>query len=143
MLLRLPAALAAALMTVSCAGAPGPVDRPQAQARAALAGLVSDYESGAAERFFERFDQSRFPNYEGYRDSVRQFLIHARQVTLDVVVDGVDANGADVGVRSHWNKGFVNAQGMHQLAHGECEFVFGRRPSGGLLLRGIQGASPF
>ncbi|MBI3504176.1 MAG: hypothetical protein HY059_04990 [Proteobacteria bacterium] len=146
MLLRraLLAAIAAAACGCAASGRGGaPVDRPQAETRAALRALSESYSQPRAEAFFERVDPSRFPAFEGFRESVRQFQVRNRQIVLDVIIDGVDAAEPDLGVRAHWNKSWVEPAGGHKLSHGECEFFFRRQPSGGLLLTGVRGASPF
>jgi hypothetical protein len=48
-----------------------------------------------------------------------------------------------VGVRAHWNKSFVTSTGVNKLTSGDCEFMFRRQPSGGMLLTSVSGASPF
>ncbi|MFI5350007.1 MAG: hypothetical protein ACHQ2Z_10720, partial [Elusimicrobiota bacterium] len=111
MLLRLaPAALGAALLW-GCAGGVKIVDggpaRPEADGRAAVAGLVQDYQDQRAEAFFRRLDQDNFPDYEDFRYNVRQTLLQIRQISLQMIVDRVGSSGSGVAVDAHWNKTYV------------------------------------
>lgn len=145
MLLRTLGVLVASFLAACAASGPVAVDRPQADARAAVAELVRGYGNPPNEAFFERVDSSRFPAFEKFRDTVREFETANREIALDVIVDGVDSSPSApaLGVRAHWNKSWVDARGMHKLADGRCEFAFRRQPAGGLLLTGVRGASPF
>jgi hypothetical protein len=134
---------AALLLLFACSGTPTTPDTSQGAARRAINALVDNYESPRLERFFDLIDDSRFPNFDVFRENVRRFQLNNRQVILDVIIDGVDGPESDVGVRAHWNKSFVTQQGMHKLQAGQCEFLFRRQPSGGLLLTAIRNTSPF
>lgn len=115
----------------------------EAEARGAIAGMTTEFQSGQAEDFFGRFDHKDFPNYEVFRERTREFLLRNRQLTVDIIVDTVLAEGSDVSVQAHWNRSFTDEQGTHKLEDGRCEFIFRRRPSGGLALLAIRGSSPF
>lgn len=135
---------AAALALWACGTLAGsPVDRPQADARQAISGLLEDYQAPRPESFFERFDQSRFPNFETFRYNVREFLLLNHQVSLDIVVDTTTSDPSGVSVQTHWNRSSVGAGGAPVLKEGRCALIFRRQPSGGLLLASIAGDSPF
>ena len=140
----LPAAAVAAVLW-GCSGikVSNGANRPEAGARAAVAGLAADYEGRLAERFFRRVDQEDFPNYEEFRNNVRQFLLTIRQVSLQIVVDRVLASGTGVAVDAHWNRSFVDQTGAEKIQQGTCSFIFTRAPAGVLLLASIRGNSPF
>jgi hypothetical protein len=141
----LPAAAVAAILW-GCSGIKISHDAPNRadpEARAAVAGLVADYENRSAPAFFHRFDQESFPNYEEFRNNVRQFLLKIRQVNIQMIVDRVGTAGSGAAVDAHWNKSFVNHAGAETLQKGTCSLVFTRAPSGELLLAAIQGNSPF
>lgn len=149
MLLKLlPAAVLAFALGACKSSGSVPAERPQADARSAVSGLVQDYEVPRNEAFFDRIDPMRFPRFEDFREAVRQFQIENRNIVLDIIVDGVDeapndADHPDLGVRAHWNKSFVDPKGSSKLQNGQCELDFRRQPSGGLLLTNVHGASPF
>lgn len=133
--------LAAALLAGCASAAPG--GGAAGLARGAIAGLVADFQGGRAEAFFERVDRGSFPAFDAFRERVRDFLLRARQVTVAVVVDGAAEDGGEVAAQAHWDRSFVDGSGAYRLESGRCELVFARRPSGGLALAAIRGASPF
>jgi hypothetical protein len=139
----LPAAL---LLSAACAGLKvvddGP-KRPEAEGRAAVSGLIEDYEGQRAEPFFRRFDQDRFPNWETFRYNTREFLLAVHQINMQVIVDRVLTSGSEVSVDAHWNRSLVDPSGSSKLDQGGCSFIFTRDASGELLLAAIQGQSPF
>jgi hypothetical protein len=140
-----PAALVAALLW-GCAGmkiSPAGPARPEAEGRAAVAGLVETYQDQRAEAFFKRLDEDNFPNYEVFRNDVRQFLLHVRQISMQVVAGRVLASGSEVSVDADWNRSYVDESGTSKLEKGTCSFIFRRDPNGRLLLAAIQGQSPF
>ena len=146
MLLRLAPAAAVAALLWGCAGmkiSPGGPARPETEGRAAVAGLVETYQDQRAEAFFKRLDEDNFPNYEGFRNDVRQFLLHVRQIAMQVVVDRALASGPAISVDAHWNRSYVDESGTSKLEQGTCTFIFSRDPAGRLLLTAIQGQSPF
>ena len=118
-------------------------DKAEADGRAAVAGLVSDYQDRLAEPFFRRFDQERFPNYEGFRNDTRQFLLRVRQISIQMIVDRALSSGDGVAVDAHWNRSLVGRTGGTKVSQGTCSFIFTRSPSGALLLASIRGQSPF
>lgn len=143
--LFLPAAAVAAVLW-GCSGikiSHNPPNLDEAGARAAVAGLAADYENRNAASFFRRLDQENFPNYETFRNNVRQFLLTIRQVQLQVIVDRVLTSNGGVAVDAHWNRSFVDHAGAEKIQQGICSFVFARAPSGALLLAAIRGNSPF
>lgn len=136
-------ALAFVLALASCAGATPEGDAVGAEARSTLAAMAAEFQGGPVEDFFARFDHKEFPNYEAFRERTRDFLLRNRQVTVDIIVDAVLAERGEVSVSARWNRSFLDEQGSHKLEEGRCEFVFRRRPSGGLALLGLHGNSPF
>ena len=58
-------------------------------------------------------------------------------------VDTVLQEGGEVAVQAHWNRSFIDEQGLHKLQEGRCELIFRRRASGSLALLAIHGESPF
>jgi len=149
LLRRLGPAVVAALLVIGCAALKksvksggAPVDRPQADARGAVSGLVRDFESESAEPFFQRFDQDQFTNWEDFRFNVRQFMLANRNITLDMVVDTVVADDEDLSVQTHWNRSYVSQSGQTKLDEGQCELVLGRAGSR-MLVKAIHGQSPF
>jgi hypothetical protein len=141
---RWAAAALAALTLGGCAGTTtrggDPVD---AEARSTLSAMASEFSGGQSEDFFARFDRRDFPNFEAFRERERDYLLRNRQVNLDIIVDTILHEDREVAVQAHWNRSFVNENGDHKLEDGRCEFVFRRRPSGGLALLSIHGESPF
>lgn len=135
-------ALAVALALAGCAGAAPGGDAAGAEARGTLAAMAAEFQGGQAEDFFVRFDRD-FPNFEAFRERTRDFLLRNRQVTVDVIVDAVLAERGEVSVSARWNRSFIDELGSHKLEDGRCEFVFRRRPSGGLALLALHGDSPF
>lgn len=115
----------------------------EAEARGAISGMTAEFQNGQAEEFFGRFDHKDFSNYEAFRERTREFLLRNHQLTVDIVVDTVLAEGNEVSVSTHWNRSFTDEQGTHKLEEGRCELIFRRRPSGGLALLAIRGSSPF
>ncbi|MDO8803744.1 MAG: hypothetical protein Q7R35_04885 [Elusimicrobiota bacterium] len=115
----------------------------EAEARGAISGMTAEFQSGQAEDFFGRFDHKDFSGYEAFRERTREFLLRNHQLTVDIIVDTVLAEGGEVSVSAHWNRSFTDEQGNHKLEEGRCEFIFRRRASGGLALLAIRGNSPF
>lgn len=112
-------------------------------ARAAVRDLGASYERARTEDFFAGVDQSEYPNFDVFRDKVRQFFLRNRQITMDLRVDSVNAEGERASVELHWNKSYVNTEGLPRLEEGVCEMMFRKRSSGGYALTSIRGASPF
>ena len=141
---RRTAFVSAALVLGGCAGTSthsgDPVD---SEARSTLSAMASEFSGGQLEDFFARFDRRDFPNYEAFREREREFLLRNRQVNLDIIVDTIIHEDREVAVQAHWNRSFVNENGDQKLEDGRCEFIFRRRPSGGLALLSIHGESPF
>jgi hypothetical protein len=113
------------------------------EARAFLSELARDYEGNRAEDFLGRFDADAVSNFEAFRERVRDFLLRHRQLNVDIIIDTVLVDGAQVAVRARWDRGFINAAGVHKKEKGRCEFILKRRVSGGLAVVGIHGNSPF
>lgn len=135
--------LVVVLALAGCAGAALEGDAVAAEARSTLAAMAAEFQGGQAEDFFARFDRTDFPNYEAFRERTRDFLLRNRQVAVDIIVDAVLAERGEVSVSARWNRSFIDEQGSHKLEDGRCEFVFRRRPSGGLALLALHGDSPF
>ena len=142
---RAAAAVLTVLALTGCGvtGLRGGGDPVAADARNALAAMAAEYQGGQTEDFFERFDHRNFPNYEAFREKTSDFLLHNRQLTVDIIVDAVVQEDRTVSIQAHWNRSFVDEQGAHKLEEGRCEFVLRRRASGGLALLFIHGDSPF
>lgn len=140
---RSPAAvLSLALVFAGCA-APTLNNDPTSEARRALAALAVDYQNADAESFLQRFDRASFPQADAFYERVRDFLLRNRQVTIDLITDAVLQDGEAIVAQLHWNRSFVNEAGAYKLESGRCEIFFRQRPSGGLLVTGISGSSPF
>lgn len=141
------AALLAWLAAAACAGAsptpPGARARLEPDARRAVAELAATYERAKAEEFFSLVDQSGFPDFPTFQDSVRQFLLRNHGLNLDVIIDSVVENGDEAAVTARWNKAFVDANGVQQKEKGSCELLLKARASGGLALLSVRGDSPF
>lgn len=136
-------ALAVVLVLAGCAGAAPEGEAVAAEARSTLAAMAAEFQGGQAEEFFARFDRTDFPNYVAFRERTRDFLLRNRQVNVDIIVDAVLAERGEVSVSARWNRSFIDEQGSHKLEDGRCEFVFRRRPSGGLALLALHGDPPF
>jgi|GEM_PF-3643903 len=137
---------AVVLLLAACAAAPGaPAVKTRQTAADAVAQLVDNYNTPRGESFVRLLDSNRFPNSDQFGENIRFFQIHSRQINLDLVVDGADhgAASADVDVRAHWNKTYVDSKGARQTSSGSCELLLSRQSSGRLLLAAIHGQSPF
>lgn len=139
------AGLLAAAAFSGCAllGEGGDGFRAGAEARAELRGLQRDYEMNRSEDFFARFDTGVFPDFHTFRDRVKTFLLRSRNVTMRFIVDRVVEGGDEVSLRARWDRSYVDENGSIRLEKGACEFIFHRRPSGGLAVLNIRGDSPF
>lgn len=118
-------------------------ERPEAEVRSTLREMQSDYENARAEDFLQHFNRRDYTNYDAFQDYIRDFLIHNHQITMDIVVDNVVSGDGAISARAHWNRRFIDENGALKLAEGRCEFIFRQRPSGGLVLVAVHGASPF
>ena len=58
-------------------------------------------------------------------------------------MDSVIDKGGEAAVNAHWNRSYLNHDGVQKLDKGTCEFVLRARPSGGMALTFIHGNSPF
>lgn len=138
----LTASAALAVMLCGCATQPAK-RRSKDKARAALTALVADYQNRETESFLSRFDPDAIPNFAAFGEGIREFLLSARQINLDLIIDSLLEQGTEIAVKAHWDRSHVNAAGVLTRASGRCEFIFRQRASGDLALSDIHGGSPF